>query len=106
MRVKNIQAGYVDSQGFHPIRSSVDYDPDRAGDYYSQKPKKKAKRKTAAKGRTKNPLPLGKFIKATIKRVKGGFQVLIPLKKARKKSKPVKRRTVKRRTSRVARRRR
>lgn len=32
---KNIQAGYYDQHGFHPIRWSKDYDPDRAGDDYS-----------------------------------------------------------------------
>jgi hypothetical protein len=26
--------GFVDATGFHPIRSSSDYDPDRAGDDY------------------------------------------------------------------------
>jgi hypothetical protein len=32
---QNIQAGYYDQHGFHPIRWSKDYDPDRAGDDYS-----------------------------------------------------------------------
>lgn len=31
---RNIAAGYYDQTGFHPIRSSKDYDPDRAGDDY------------------------------------------------------------------------
>lgn len=34
LRVKNIAAGFYDAHGFHPIRRSPDYDPDRAGDDY------------------------------------------------------------------------
>ena len=30
----NVQAGFTDAHGFHPLRSSVDYDEDRAGDEY------------------------------------------------------------------------
>jgi len=33
-RVKNVERGFYDATGFHPIRSSRDYDPDRAGDEY------------------------------------------------------------------------
>jgi len=49
---RNIAQGFYDATGFHPIRSSSDYDPDRAGDDYSQttrKRKKPAKKKAAAK---------------------------------------------------------
>lgn len=35
IRVTNIEAGYYDKRGFHPLRRSLDYDPDRAGDDYS-----------------------------------------------------------------------
>jgi hypothetical protein len=31
-RRRNVAQGYYDQTGFHPIRSSPDYDPDRAGD--------------------------------------------------------------------------
>jgi len=54
MRVKNIAAGFYDSTGFHPVRSSADYDPDRAGDSYSQR-SPKAKRKKKASGRKPRP---------------------------------------------------
>ena len=61
-RLLNISQGFYDASGFHPIRSSSDYDPDRAGDEYSdtgrrkkRKPAKKAKarpkKRTAKKGR-------------------------------------------------------
>jgi hypothetical protein len=33
-RVKNVERGFYNSTGFHPLRSSKDYDPDRAGDEY------------------------------------------------------------------------
>jgi hypothetical protein len=33
-RVKNVERGFYDATGFHPLRSSRDYDPDRAGDEY------------------------------------------------------------------------
>jgi hypothetical protein len=31
-RRRNVAQGFFDQTGFHPIRSSADYDPDRAGD--------------------------------------------------------------------------
>lgn len=34
-RRRNVQAGYYDKTGFHPLRRSKDYDADRAGDDYS-----------------------------------------------------------------------
>ena len=124
MRVKNVAAGFYDAHGFHPIRSSADYDPDRAGDEYSQpkpgakrkkkptgrKPKpgarKHAKRSPAVRrvastlralGRKRNPIPV-KWTTAKVRRSGNDVQVLLfP------KGKAAKRRTVKRR--RVARRR-
>lgn len=33
-RVKNVERGFYNATGFHPLRSSKDYDPDRAGDEY------------------------------------------------------------------------
>jgi hypothetical protein len=33
-RRRNIQQGFWNATGFHPIRASKDYDPDRAGDEY------------------------------------------------------------------------
>lgn len=37
--------GYLNSTGFHPIRSSGDYDPDRVDEYYQYAPKKKKRSK-------------------------------------------------------------
>lgn len=61
-RRRNIAQGYYDATGFHPIRSSSDYDPDRAGDDYSdtgsrkRRSRSKAKgRKSKSKGRRRNP---------------------------------------------------
>lgn len=52
LRVKNISQGFYDATGFHPIRKSGDYDPDRAGDDYSETGRKRKKRKTKAKAKT------------------------------------------------------
>lgn len=57
LRVKNIQQGFVDATGFHPIRSSSDYDSGRTGET--------KKRKTKAKATTKR-----RKVKATTKRRK------------------------------------
>src|ERR1700691_4844749 len=46
-------AGFVDSRGFHPIRSSADYDPDRAEDPELHRGRKKSK-KAGSKRRRKN----------------------------------------------------
>jgi hypothetical protein len=54
IRVKNVAQGFYNATGFHPIRSSWDYDPDRAGDMHSEgtgRRKKKAKAKPKAKKR-------------------------------------------------------
>jgi hypothetical protein len=61
-RRRNVQ-GYVDASGFHPIRASSDYDPDRAGDggddyipvarKRAKKKKMKAKTKKRAGGSVK-----------------------------------------------------
>lgn len=52
---RNIAQGYYDGTGFHPIRASADYDPDRAGDSYSQRAKPKRKPKAKAKAKRKAP---------------------------------------------------
>lgn len=55
-RIQNISQGYYDGTGFHPIRASSDYDPDRAGDDYSdvkKKPKARAKKAATKKPRRK-----------------------------------------------------
>jgi hypothetical protein len=49
MRVKNVAAGFYNATGFHPIRSSADYDPDRAGDEYSQRSAPKPRRGKSGK---------------------------------------------------------
>jgi hypothetical protein len=57
-KVKNIAQGYYDATGFHPIRSSTDYDPDRlfddseSGRSPRRKKKAKAKKKVSTKRRT------------------------------------------------------
>lgn len=96
MRVKNIAAGFYDATGFHPIRSSSDYDADRAGDDYSErrrkpaakrkkkatgrkaKPKAKAHRKRTAKavGRKRNPIPV-KWATAKVRKVGSDIQVML-----------------------------
>jgi hypothetical protein len=82
IRVKNVAQGFYNSTGFHPIRSSWDYDPDRAGDMHSEgagrrkkrakaKPKKRvaAKRKPAAKRKTATRKRVVKrAVKRTVKR--------------------------------------
>jgi hypothetical protein len=45
LRVKNVAAGYVDATGFHPIRSSSDYDPSRLSDEKVASREKKRKKK-------------------------------------------------------------
>ena len=49
-RIQNIAQGYYDGTGFHPIRASSDYDPDR-DDYSDVKRKRRAKKKVVAKKR-------------------------------------------------------
>ena len=50
IRVKNIAQGFYNATGFHPIRSSWDYDPDRGdpGDTVSEGGGRKRKRKAKA----------------------------------------------------------
>lgn len=60
LRVRNVQAGFYDSAGFHPLRRSADYDPDRAGDDYGARTdgsgvrRKRARRTAKAKARKRN----------------------------------------------------
>jgi len=49
--IPNVGEGFYDATGFHPIRKSWDYDPERAGDEYGTRRKPKAKRRTKSKGR-------------------------------------------------------
>jgi hypothetical protein len=52
-RLKNVEMGFYDAHGFHPIRASRDYDPDRVDELYRYgrggaergRPRKKAKRR-------------------------------------------------------------
>ena len=51
-RRRNVQMGYYDATGFHPIRASADYDSsrlfdDEEGSYRKKKPKAKRRRKNA-----------------------------------------------------------
>lgn len=105
MRVKNIAMGFTDSSGFHPVRSSADYD--RAGDDYSQRPAARRKKKAtgrkpkpgAHRVRKKNPIPTT-WVKANVKRVGNDIQVMLfP------RGKVAKRRAKRRKAGRVARRR-
>jgi hypothetical protein len=51
---RNVEQGFHDTQGvFHPIRASVDYDPDRGGDGKRKGKKKKAAKKKATRKATK-----------------------------------------------------
>lgn len=109
LRVKNIAQGFYDASGFHPIRSSPDYDPTRLDEpergrygtapkrrkkgkgYGSHKkwaaPKSRAKsrRKTKAK-RKKNPIPT-KWTTAKVKRTSSGdVQVMLTKSAVRKRS--------------------
>jgi len=100
MRVKNIAAGFYDSTGFHPVRSSADYDPDRAGDSYSQRsPKAKRKKKasgrkprpkahrarTAKVNRKRNPIPV-KWATAKVRKLGNNIQVMLfPKRKVAKR---------------------
>ena len=100
MRVKNIAAGFYDSTGFHPVRSSADYDPDRAGDSYSQRsPKAKRKKKasgrkprpkahrarTAKVSRKRNPIPV-KWATAKVRKLGNNIQVMLfPKRKVAKR---------------------
>ena len=123
MRVKNIAAGFYNATGFHPIRSSADYDPDRAGDSYSQKTAPRRRKKAVAKRKRKpaarkrkpaarrgafptniqpdtmrkhNPIPT-KWVAANVKRAGNDIQVMLfP------KGKVARRRASKRRAARRA----
>jgi hypothetical protein len=116
MRVKNVAAGFYDSSGFHPIRSSSDYDPDRAGDQYSQR-RPAAKRKKKATGRKskpkarkharrarptvsrsalaaafprkRNPIPV-KWATAKVRKLGNDIQVMLfPKKAAKRRKRPI-----------------
>ena len=66
---RNIAEGFHDSKGvFHPIRSSVDYDPSRGGDVRKGGKKKKA-RKAKAKAK---PRRKAKAKRPAAKKRKGG----------------------------------
>ena len=69
-KVRNIAQGFYDATGFHPIRSSGDYDSGRLFDDTEGSTRKKAKKKPAAKKKRK---PVGWWaqpIKKTAKRKK------------------------------------
>lgn len=125
MRVKNVAAGFYDATGFHPIRSSGDYDPERAGDEYSErrtkarrkKPKAKARWKRTpavrraastlrALGRKRNPIPV-EWVTAKVRKLGNDVQVMLfPKGKVAKRrtKRRVARRVVRRVVRRVARR--
>lgn len=69
LRVKNIQQGFVDATGFHPIRSSSDYDTKRSGEVKKKRKaatkKRKAKSTTATKRRKATSRPATKRAKKT-----------------------------------------
>jgi hypothetical protein len=106
MRVKNIAAGFYDATGFHPIRSSADYDPDRAGDDYPQRtapaPRRKGKRMAKRK---RNPIP-SKWVAANVKRVGNDIQVMLFPKGKVARRRVARRRTARQTVRRTARRRR
>ena len=54
---KNVEAGFWNATGFHPIRASRDYDADRAGDEYGDYgPGYGQGKKSARKPKKKNPV--------------------------------------------------
>jgi hypothetical protein len=124
MRVKNVAAGFYDAAGFHPIRSSPDYDPDRAGDDYSQrrrKPAAKRKKKATGRkpkarkharrtpavrraastlralGRKRNPIPI-KWATAKVRKVGNDIQVML-FPKGKVAKRRARRRVARRRTT-------
>jgi hypothetical protein len=68
---RNVQQGFWDGTGFHPIRASSDYDSDRLTDdtegSYRRKKKRKAKGKKR-KNPTRNPLPVGRMVTVKARR--------------------------------------
>lgn len=56
---RNIKMGFYDATGFHPVRASSDYDPDRVDELYrygkrgteTHRPRKRRKKRTRAKAR-------------------------------------------------------
>ena len=77
MRIKNIQQGYVDATGFHPIRASTDYDEGRVSQYRPKakpKAKKKAVKKAAKKAVKKTTTRRRVVAKAPAKRASGGLR--------------------------------
>jgi hypothetical protein len=66
-RRRNVERGFYNRTGFHPLRRSVDYDPDRASDDYGSRSdstgfgrhgKKRKSPRSRARRRTTNPGPL------------------------------------------------
>lgn len=53
-KIRNVAQGYYDATGFHPIRASADYDPDRLSDDSegSYRRRKKATKKSSRKKAT------------------------------------------------------
>ncbi len=108
LKVKNVAAGWYNETGFHPIRRSPDYDPDRAGDDYGSKSdgaglkrgrkagtkrvKAKTKRTATKRATTKRRKPAAKkrAVKRVVKRVKKAIKNPVPAKwtKARVKRLP------------------
>lgn len=121
LRVKNVAAGFVDATGFHPIRRSQDYDPERAGDDYGSAKDDAglkyrmvtrggkrvrvpagalgpAKRKKKAASRKRNPIPT-KWVKAQVKRLGDDVQVMLFPKGAVARRRATRRKTARRRRS-------
>lgn len=89
-RTKNVAMGYFDAHGFHPIRSSSDYDESRVGETssYSRKTKRKATASRAsklAKNRARAGGPLPKLNPARKKKRKVSAALLAILAKGRAK---------------------
>ncbi len=88
-KVKNVQQGFFDQNGFHPIRASRDYDSDRLFDSENE-PRRAKKKKPAAKKKRKNPSQPASYIpsKWTTAKVKtnskGQVQVMLPVKLRKK----------------------
>lgn len=59
-KIRNIAQGFFDQYGFHPIRASADYDPDRLSDDTEGSYKRKRRKKTKAKSKKKPATITGK----------------------------------------------
>jgi len=87
---RNVQQGFWDATGFHPIRASADYDSGRLfddteeGSYRRKKKKSKAKGKRRKNASTRSGLaadPRGWMSAKAVRIVKRGGRAVLQIKK-------------------------